>query len=89
MSEVDRVRLTASTYVVTRLGELLQKNMPKRAYLEWELELLKDLGDEGVMFDGFARLHDAYNAAVHVGHPVRQHTFLGLLLFLFLGKKGR
>ncbi len=84
MCEVDRVRLTASTYVVTRLDELLQKNMPKRAYLEWELELLKDLGDEGVVLDSFACLHYAHNAAVHVGHPIRQHTLLCLLLFLFL-----
>ncbi len=58
--------------------------MPKRAYLEWELELLKDLGDEGVVLDSFACLHYAHNAAVHVGHPIRQHTLLCLLLFLFL-----
>ena len=65
----------------------LDKLMP--AHLDWELELIVQLGDEQVVAQRLPHLHDPDDGGVDLVLPVLEHALRGADLLLHLRERAR
>ena len=59
------------------------------AYLDWELELIIQLGDKQVVAQRLPHLHDPDNGGVDLVLPVLKHALRGAHLLLHLWERAR